>query len=424
MNTTVEPTRSETSMLLLAVVLALAVGCTPTPIPTRNASLPPPTTPGPSTPVPTPTPQASPSASAHAPSSPAPPRIPPTTWDQVFALEQGSLGSLANWREGLIGAGCIEDSDGSCDQEIVVASADGHEWDVIEVDAPADVGFGSVHRAGGRLYALGYGHYGGSGGAVVWTSVDGRDWSRVKSGSFVGRAVGDVIGTPHGTFAVGYNAPVDSDNTTGFVTWPVNGDGSFGTMRAHDTGSSFRLVTGVVWTGTEFLAWGGRDGAWPSRITTVLSSRDAKTWSPRGEILAVKRGYVAQIISVGDRLVAVGYEGRRFPLAPQAWTSIDGGRTWKPADVDSVDARMSSVTLEGSQLVARGLQSWGPDELAVSWTSRNGKSWASLPSDQDLPAILGFSGLTRVAIGNRTCVAGSFYDETPTGAAIYCRASG
>ena len=339
-------------------------------------------------------------------------------------LEQSSLGSLSTWREGLIGAGCFVDSNGSCDQQIVVTSADGHDWNVTEIDAPADVGFGSIDRAGGRLYALGYGHYGGSGGAVVLTSVNGRDWSRVKSNSFVGRAVGDVVRTPLGTFAVGYNAPVDSDNITGFVTWPVNDDGSFGTMRVPDIGSSFPLLAGAVWTGTEFLAWGGRAGPYPSRITTLMSSRDAKSWNPRGQIRAVKRAYVAQIISVGHRLVAVGYEGQRFPLTPRAWTSNDEGRTWKAADVDGVDARMSSVRLEGSQLVARGLQSWGADELAVSWTSTDGRSWARLPGDQDLPAISGFSGLSPDAIGNRTCVAGTFYDAARILAAIYCRPSG
>ena len=300
----------------------------------------------------------------------------------MFSLKLGSLGSLTTWRDRVIAAGCLR-PDGNCDQPIVVTSADGREWRVVEVDARADLAFENIRRAGGRLYGLGYGHYGGSGGAVVWTSVDGRDWSRVRSSSFIGRCVDDVIGTPVGTIAVGYNCPVDSDNITGFVTWPVNADGSFGTMRLPDP--TLPLVAGAVWTGTEFLAWGGTAGPYQSRITTLLSSPDAKSWSTRGEIRAVKRGYVADMIRVGDRLVAVGYEGQRFPLTPQAWTSNDGGQTWKMADVDDVDARMSSVQIEGSRLVARGFQSWGADELPLSWTSANGRSWARIPSDRDLP---------------------------------------
>ena len=338
-------------------------------------------------------------------------------------LDRGSLGSLATWRDGLIGAGCVRDSNGNCDQEIVVTSTDGQTWRVIEIDAPADVGFGTIDRAGGRLYALGYGHYGGYGGAVVWTSANGRDWSRVKSGSFLGRAVDDVIRTPLGTIAIGSNAPVDSDNITGFVTWPVSGDGSFGAMREPDVPSSFQLVAGAAWTGTELLAWAGRQGPYPSRITTLLSSGDGTSWSLRGQLRADRRSYVAQIISVGDRLVAVGYSGFRFPLTPQAWWSSDGGRTWKTAEVDGEDARMSSVQFEGSRLVARGRQSYGADELAVSWTSTDGRSWARLPGDQDLPAIPGFSGFSPLAIADRTCVAGTFYDDERTRAAIYCRPS-
>ena len=341
----------------------------------------------------------------------------------MFVLEQGSLGSLTTWREGLIGAGCRAASSGNCEQEIVVTSADGHDWNVTEIDAPADVGFGSIDRVGERLYALGYGHYGGSGGAVAWTSVDGHDWLRVTSSSFIGRAVDDVIRTPLGTIAVGFNAPVDSDNITGFVTWPINSDGSFGAMRVPDIGSAFPLLAGTVWIGTEFLAWGGRTGPYPSRIIELVSSPDSTTWSPRGDIRAVRRAHVAQIISVGDRLVAVGFEGERSPLTPRAWWSNDEGRTWKAADVDGMDAQMMSVRPEGSQLVARG-QSGGPDEAPVSWTSTDGRSWARLPGDQDLPAIPGFSGRSPVVIANRTCVAGTSYDEPRIVGAIYCRPSG
>lgn len=338
-------------------------------------------------------------------------------------MERSSLGDLVRWRGGLIGAGCVLDS-GGCDREIIVTSADGEAWGVIEIDTPADVGFGSIDRAGGRLYARGYGEYGGYGGAVVYTSADGSEWSRVRSSSFMGRAVDNVIQTPLGTIAFGSNAPVGSDNITGFVTWPVKGDGSFGAMQVHDIRSSFPLVAGMVWMGAEFLAWGGRRGPYPSRVTTLLASPDAQTWSPRGEIRGIRSGYVAQITSVGDRLVAVGFEGQRFPLTPHAWTSNDAGRTWRTADVEGADAPMRSVTVEESQLVARGVQSWGANELAVSWTSTNGRSWSRLPSDQDLPAILGFSGLAPVAIGNRICVAGSLHAEEPTRAAIYCRPAG
>jgi hypothetical protein len=38
-----------------------------------------------------------------------------------------------------------------------------------------------------------------------------------------------------------------------------------------------------------------------------------------------------------------------------------------------------------------------------------------------LPLVAGFGGTTPRTIGDRTCVAGTFYDGLPIGAAIYCR---
>jgi hypothetical protein len=258
---------------------------------------------------------------------------------------------------------------------------------------------------------------------VVLTSTDARAWTRIETDTFRGRAVDGFIEAPLGTFARGYNAPPASDNTSGFVLWPIRGDGSFGKMRVVETDDQPRLVTGAMWTGAEFLAWGPRYGAMGDGPTTVLASPDARTWTVRAEIRAGKRAVVMQIVAADDRLVAVGYEGRSFPLTPRAWTSRDAGRTWNLADVPTVDARIDSVAVQGPLLVARGMQSWGPNQLALTWTSTNGRTWAQLPGGQDLPAVPGFGGLAPVSIGDRTCVAGSFHDAQPPWAAIYCRAA-
>jgi hypothetical protein len=296
---------------------------------------------------------------------------------------------------------------------------------VSEVQGTPSFGFGPLDRADGRLYALGYGDIGYGGGAVVWTTIDGSNWTRVKSGSFKGHAVREVIDSRVGTLAAGFNAPPGSDNTSGFVTWPVRNDGSFGRMRVVDVSTWISLVAGAVWTGDEFLAWGGRAGPYPSRVVTVLTSPDGQTWSVRGEIRTDKRSFVAQIIKQGDRLIAVGDEGVHVPLTPRAWTSNDGGRTWKSAEVEGVGAAMVSIALEGTQLVARGLQSSsGEYDIAVSWISTRGRLWAREPEDHDLPAVPGFNGLAPVTIAGRKCVAGSIDGEQSSSAAIYCRAAG
>jgi hypothetical protein len=392
----------------------VVVACIADPFPTPTAPLA-------SASTPSATPVASPAASTSAPSPTAIASLAPTSWVQVFALERGSLGNLITGPEGLIAGGCVRDAESDCGRRILVVSADGDTWEEIEVDTPADIYFGSLRRLGDRLFALGYGHYGPDGGAVVWTSEDGRAWSRVESSSFRGRAVEDIIDSPFGTFAVGHEAPIDSDATSGFLFWPVRGDGSFGTVRVVDNTDGPRLVTGALWAGGEFLAWGYRDGPWRDGPTTLLASQNGKTWTVRAEISAVKRGAVMQIVEAGDRLVAVGYEGRRFPLSPRAWTSKDGGRSWRLSDVPSADAAMYSVSVEGSLLIARGREFSGPKQRVVSWSSTDGRAWTRLPDDEDMPALPGFSALTRATIGDRTCVAGTLFEETPVRAAIYCR---
>ena len=95
------------------------------------------------------------------------------------------------------------------------------------------------------------------GGATVLTSLDGRAWSRLRSASFRARAVEDVIRSPLGTFAIGYNAPPDSDNT-GLPHVARRGRRLIWKVRVVDTDGAMAIVTGAVWTGDEFLAWGLR----------------------------------------------------------------------------------------------------------------------------------------------------------------------
>jgi hypothetical protein len=341
----------------------------------------------------------------------------------MFAIEEGSLGDLIVGPEGLIAAGCVAGPVSYCERRILVVSSDGVTWQEQAIDTQADVLFGSLRVVGQQIFSLGYGHYGLDGGAVIQTSVDGRTWTRVESGSFRERAVVDVIGSPSGAIAIGYVAPIDSDNTKGFVTWPVGTDGAFGTARLIDVTDGPVLVTAGMWTGQEFLAWGVRDGPLGVGPTALLASPDGVAWSVRGELAAGNGGSVAQIVVVGDRLIAVGYEGRRYPIAPHAWTSTDGGRSWRLATVPSDNAAMAAVAVEGSVLIARGgaFTESGSQRGTVSWTSTDGTAWTRLDDDEDMPAVFAFDALLRATLGDRICVAGTIYTETSSRAAIYCR---
>ncbi len=314
-------------------------------------------------------------------------------------------------------SGCLVGEGGDCEQAIVVRSSDGDRWTMTVVDSNADLFAPSLRRVDGRFFALGYGHYGGSGGAMVWTSVDGSNWFRIEAASFLGRAVDDIIESPFGTFAIGHEAPIDSDNTSGFLLWPVQANGSFGPPRAIDLGDDQRLLSGAIWTGREFVAW-----AWPrwsTGETTVLRSPDGRTWAGRSTITKPAEHYVSDILAVDDRLVAVGYSNAAYPLRPRAWVSDDHARSWTLASVAGTDALLAHVALEGGGLVARGVAP-SLDGEPASWRSIAGASGSRARDDEDLPAIEGFRFSVPASLDHLTCVAGALdADQAPLGA-IYC----
>jgi hypothetical protein len=377
--------------------------------------------------APTPS-QIPPTAAAVASTTPAPtptttPSEPQTSWIEAFAIEGGSLGAVIEGPHGLLAAGCLSDDAAVCSTRIVASAEASGTWHTVEVEGPADIRFESLYLVGERLLAVGYGHYGRAGGAVVWTSLDGRAWSRIRSPSLQGRAVDNILASPRGVLAIGYDAPIDSDNSTGFIVWPVHIAGSFGAERRVDAMRGPALVGNATWTGEEFLAWGYRDGPYVDGPTILLASRDGSAWTRRAEIAAANRGVVEGIVAVGDRLVAVGYEGRVFPLSPRAWTSMDSGRTWALAEVAGGPGAMYTVAFEGSTYVARGADVSGDNVRSLSWSSVDGTSWTLLPPDVDAPDIDGFSVRGRVTTLDRRCVSGTFFDASPAHSAIYCRAN-
>jgi hypothetical protein len=256
---------------------------------------------------------------------------------------------------------------------------------------------------------------------VVWTSLDGKSWSRSVAPSSTSLAVTDIIASPLGILAVGVHAPYASEGS-GFVVWHVAPDGAFGAPTdVHPTDAV--LVTGVVRTGDRFLAWGPVGALGDVMSTVLLSSTDGKAWKVLPKIAKFSGRYVSEIAAVGDRLVAVGETGGSTPTSPRAWTSL-GGTTWAAAAVPADPGAMLTLALEGQQLVSRGREPVGAADRPVTWTSTDGTAWTRLTPGDDMPDVAGFDGLYRAVVAGRACVAGTFESDPAKPeprAAIYCR---
>lgn len=399
-----KPRRVRVPMVVgLAVALALmAAGCDSNPSPSVA-----------------PSPAAS---SAASPPSAAPSDV-PASWRAFFDKEDVKIGNVIAGPDGFLVAGCRTDADGNCERRIVLSSPDGAGWTTSELDVTGDLIAPYIRIAGDRLFVLGYGPLGDSGGAIVSTSLDGRSWTQVESASFRERAVDDVIESPFGTIAVGFEAPFESDNSSGFVVWSVADDGSFGEVRIVDSGGARGVVGSARWTGTEFLAWMHPNG--PRGGPTILSSADGLAWGARATFPSPGASDFSDLVAIDDRLVAVGPEGSEFPLTfpltARAWVSDDAGRTWTASTIDGTDAWIRDVDLVGGRLVAIGSGSWGPDSRPVTWVSADGIAWTRSRDGAEMPDVAGFVPLSRAVIGERICVSGAIEEASARRAAIYCR---
>jgi hypothetical protein len=340
----------------------------------------------------------------------------------VFSRDSTRLEALIVWRGSFIATGCDVDPETSfCTSNFILSSPDGDSWITTELPILSDFGFRSLHLIDDRLFGLGYGQYDDLGGAIIITSIDGRAWKRVESASFKERAIDDIVETPFGTFAIGIEAPYASDNTSGFLLWPVRADGTFDTPRSGSIDGGPGIVNTALWTGDELVARGGELGPWGGP-PIVQASRDGAKWSVRGAVSERVVDDVMGMTQLGDRLIAVGNRGRQYPLTPIAWISDDHGRTWTRADVEGQDAAMYTVSLEDDRLIARGRFSYGESSRPASWESVDGSKWTLLPNDTDLPDLLGYSPLTRATLAaGRTCVSDLIDSGESFRGAIYCR---
>lgn len=394
----------------VALLVSMLAACSP-----ASTATPPTTTPTASPPGPTSTPTIT-AAPLITPS----PR--PASWTETYTHALTALRDVVAGTQGFLASGCTTDASGNCLQGLLLTSPDGTTWTAVDLDGAADTQISHLKWVGDRLFAIGLRIDNAALRIepVVWTSLDGKSWSRSPLTSSTSLAVTDIIDAPVGALAFGVHAPYASEGS-GFVLWRVASDGSFGAPT--DVRPETVLVTGAAWTGDRFLAWGSSNPLGEVASTALLTSTDGKAWQVIPKVPAFSGSYVSQIAAGGSRLLAVGETSGSLATTPRAWTSVDG-TTWDAAAVPTGPGAMVTLAVEGQQLVSRGREPVGTQDRPATWTSTDGTAWTRSSPGDDMPDVAGFGGLYRAVVAGRACVAGTFEGDPAKPeprAAIYCR---
>ena len=292
----------------------------------------------------------------------------------------------------------------------------GRTWVQAKVPAVVDRPIGRIEAvtAGGPGFvAVGRGCIGEAPTceAIVWTSADGRAWTRAPAsdatdiGAYLattGPAIGmfDVAAGTPGIVAIGYAARPDLQATVWFsadgTSWeriPLGLE----PPAASPGGLNGARVNAVTWDGGQFVIVGEDRSDWKgfgSSLTTAKAraaawtSPDGRSWTrvPHAPVFEVggfidttedpSTGGMADVMAGPDGLVAVGSVCNTKASAgcqPAVWTSPDGTSWTRLKDVPAMSGGLRALATSDARtaFVAVG--------AATVLTSRDGLTWVQQP---------------------------------------------
>jgi hypothetical protein len=321
----------------------------------------------------------------------------------------------------------------------VWTSTDGTDW--TRVPDPDGVFGGesrqvmtSVAAAGPGLVAAGFEGAPGQEVAVIWTSVDGLEWSKVPADEaiFGGeglQAISSVTAGGPGVVAVGLD---ESAGDQGAAAVWTSVDGLSWTRVPNDEaslgGRGEQSMSSVTAGGPGLVAVGADRGAGTGDASAVWTSVDGLSWTRVPHDPAIFESanglqVMFSVVAAGPGLVAVGADsGVASGTAAAVWTSPDGLEWSRVPHVGNVfgggsTTQMLSVSVGDSGLIASGFDASDVDPRqadAVVWTSEDGIQWTRLPRDSATFGGQGFqSMLSLVAVGDQAVGVGA--DLSPRG---------
>jgi len=244
---------------------------------------------------------------------------------------------------------------GSLNQTVVLTSPDGGRWSRVSVgrsQGPLGLSTGET----GVLYGIGWnGSRFVAVGERLLTSTDGSNW--MVTGTFPACAFTRIAANGSMFVAVGgyYGRGCIATSADG-LTW---------TDRTDAIESNNAVLSGVIWTGSTFVALGtaglGRFGV----ASVFLTSRDGVSWTRQ---LTTNEALI-DVAWNGTFFVAVG--GIPNQRSGAIYTSTDG-KTWTQGK-HKVSYPFRSVLWSGSQFVVTGLE-------GTIFTSPDGRLWTERTS--------------------------------------------
>jgi len=150
---------------------------------------------------------------------------------------------------------------------------------------------------------------------------------------------------------------------------------------------------------------------WSAGLSGWQRAGDAPSAGGAGALDGAGARQMVAVTAGSAGFVAVGSHGAR----PSAWTSADGGRTWRQADlplpVGSTRAVLEHVASTGRVVAAVGtaVTTAGRAVPFAASSSNGGASWV----ESALPAPAGLSSVTALAAAGGTFTATGTYGSTP-----------
>lgn len=319
--------------------------------------------------------------------------------------------------------------------------SDASDWGRTFFDETGHVS--SVHWIDGRFVAVGSAMSADGEAEVgaVWMSEDGVDWRRSTQALGLYDEISDVAPGGPGVVAVGNNWGLKERPDA--VVW-TSVDGDQWTQVAHDEevfGAGAASMNAVVSGGPGLVAVGGvcpdATQACPNQPTVWVSS-DGLSWT---RTVLDGTGTLRDVVSIGDRLVAVGLVGNESDQDAAVWTSSDGITWSRVPHSDAIfggegNEWMSALAVRGSVVVAVGTsmnegvvvhgesETRGPVPTGVFWVSNDGEAWSrvlTLPSSSVEDVTVGGPGF--VAVGSEFTEDGTAVVWTSPDGQVWTRVS-